>query len=132
MEAGTLFEQVVRARRATRQFLSTPLTADQISTVLGDAQFAPSNCNTQPWHVHVVSGATKQRLSAALISDEEQGYRTPDFSFDSFEGVHAERHRAMAKCRNNRQPTSIYSQVNLAGVTGSAFSDGLVLPPVSG
>ncbi|WP_122279707.1 nitroreductase [Pseudomonas syringae group genomosp. 3] len=101
MSMGIVFEQIVRARRATRQFLTTPLTADQIVTVLSDAQSAPSNCNTQPWYVHVVSGATKQRLSAALINDEEQGYRTPDFSFDSFDGVYAERHHAMAQRRND-------------------------------
>ncbi len=98
-----VFEKVVRERRATRQFLSTPLTAAQIQAVLNDAQFAPSNCNTQPWHVHVVSGSTKDKLSKALLQEEHDGVSTPDFSFDTgaFDGIYAERHHAMSKCRND-------------------------------
>lgn len=98
-----VFEQIVRERRATRQFLPTPLTPEQLFAVLSDAQCAPSNCNTQPWHVRVVSGHTKERLSAALLQDEKDGYRTPDFSFDTtaFQGVYADRHHAMAKRRND-------------------------------
>lgn len=97
------FEELVRRRRATRQFLKTPLSAEQIDVVLGDAQWSPSNCNTQPWHVHVVSGETRDRLSAALLRDEEEGLHSLDFSFDTgaYEGVYAQRHQAMAKARND-------------------------------
>ena len=61
------------------------------------------NCNTQPWHVHVVSGSARDKLSAALLRDENEGYRTPDFSFDAgaFKGIYAERHHAMAMRRND-------------------------------
>jgi nitroreductase len=102
-EGCRAFEAVVRERRATRQFLPTPLTSEQIRAVLADAQNAPSNCNTQPWHVHVASGATKDTLSKALLRDEHEGYRTPDFSFDAgaFSGMYAERHHQMAKRRND-------------------------------
>ncbi|WP_285424620.1 nitroreductase family protein [Pseudomonas sp. efr-133-TYG-103a] len=48
-EGCRAFEAVIRERRATRQFLPTPLTSKQIRAVLADAQNAPSNCNTQPW-----------------------------------------------------------------------------------
>lgn len=97
------FEAVVRERRATRQFLSQALRDEQIRTVLNDARYAPSNCNTQPWHVHVVSGSAKDKLSEVLLRDEHKGYRTPDFSFDAgaFEGVYADRHHAMAQRRND-------------------------------
>ena len=67
-EGCRALEAVVRERRATRQFLPTPLTSEQIRAVLADAQNAPSNCNTQPWHVHVASGAMKDTLSAARRS----------------------------------------------------------------
>jgi nitroreductase len=31
------------------------------------ARFAPSGANIQPWHVHVLAGAVKERVSAALL-----------------------------------------------------------------
>ncbi|WP_256727214.1 nitroreductase family protein [Streptomyces acidiscabies] len=48
----------MRARRSVRTFLPTPLPPSDIRAVLEDARTAPSNCNTQPWTVHIVSGAT--------------------------------------------------------------------------
>lgn len=93
------FEQLVRQRRATRQFLPTPLAQAQIEAVLRDAQQAPSNCNTQPWQVHVVSGAKRAELAAALRTATLQGDVAPDFSFDkdSFAGLLAERCQASGK-----------------------------------
>ncbi|MGA5515410.1 nitroreductase family protein [Streptomyces pseudogriseolus] len=39
--------------------------------VLDHAQTAPSNCNTQPWTVHVVSGTARERLSKELLQTDE-------------------------------------------------------------
>ncbi|MGA5418459.1 nitroreductase family protein, partial [Streptomyces pseudogriseolus] len=39
--------------------------------VLDHAQMAPSNCNTQPWTVHVVSGTARERLSKELLQTDE-------------------------------------------------------------
>lgn len=93
------FSTLVRRRRATRQFLPTPLTPAQLQAVLADAQHAPSNCNTQPWQVHIVSGAQRAALSAALQQAAIQGDAAPDFSFDmaAFHGVHAQRSQASGK-----------------------------------
>ena len=79
---AAMFEQLVRQRHATRQFLPQPLTQAQIEAVLGDAQQAPSNCNTQPWQVHVVSGAKRAELATAVRAAALQGDAAPDFSFD--------------------------------------------------
>ena len=38
---------------------------------------APSGVNTQPWHVHVVTGAAKEKLSAAILA--EYAAATPSF-----------------------------------------------------
>jgi nitroreductase len=76
------FEEVVRQRFSPRAFLPTPLTDDEILSVLQDAQHAPSNCNIQPWHVHVVSGEKKDALRDAMIRNDENGNQTPDFTFD--------------------------------------------------
>jgi nitroreductase len=59
-----------------------PLRPDQIDAVLQDAQRAPSNCNTQPWQVHIVSGATRSSLTQVLIEHAERADFSPDFTWD--------------------------------------------------
>ncbi|MBB6056223.1 nitroreductase family protein [Tolumonas osonensis] len=87
------FSALVKSRHSPRDFLSDPLSKKQIETVLHDAQHAPSNCNTQPWVVHIVSGEKKQKLSEILIDKYRKDELTLDFSFDvnEFHGVYAER-----------------------------------------
>ncbi|GAB2480086.1 nitroreductase [Comamonas humi] len=99
MTETTVFENIVRNRRATRQFLPTPVAPAQIQAVLRDAQHAPSNCNTQPWQVHIVSGAKRDALAAAILAAEARGEYEPDFSFDmaAYSGAHAERAQASGK-----------------------------------
>jgi nitroreductase len=65
-----------------RKFLPDPLSPAEIRGVLEDAQAAPSNCNTQPWTVHVVSGAARDALSKELLRADEEGRLSPDFTFD--------------------------------------------------
>lgn len=102
IETDTPFSTVARARRSTRQFLPAPVKPDLLEKVLRDAQRAPSNCNTQPWKVHIVSGATRAALTQALLKAEAQGRQSPDYSFDTgvFQGVYSQRHHDMATTRN--------------------------------
>jgi nitroreductase len=76
------FQQLVRARRSVRRFLPDPLTRHEIDTVLEDAQRSPSNCNTQPWSVHIASGKTRDALSALLLKRASSQRFSPDFSWD--------------------------------------------------
>jgi nitroreductase len=76
------FAETVRRRHSVRAFLSDPVPGAVIRDVLEDAQRAPSNCNTQPWIVHIVSGAKRDRLSAALVAAVGAGKYSKDFSFD--------------------------------------------------
>ncbi|PHM54405.1 nitroreductase [Xenorhabdus sp. KK7.4] len=83
MSTTTLaFDETVRNRFSPRSFLPTPLTEEQIYQVLSDAQYSPSNCNTQPWHVHIASGKEKDTLEQAMIQKDMEGLAKPDFSFD--------------------------------------------------
>ncbi|MFP3994706.1 nitroreductase [Pseudomonas capeferrum] len=97
----THFQHIVRTRRVARQFLSTPLAEEQLNDLLLDAQHSPSNCNTQPWVVHLVSGATLDVLSAALREADDRGHLTPDFAFDmqGYTGVHAQRAQCSGRAR---------------------------------
>lgn len=79
------FNDVVRLRRSCRQFLSKPLSPEIIKTLLEDAQQTPSNCNTQPWNVHIASGQKLEDLSNALLEANDQKRFSPDFSFETKE-----------------------------------------------
>ena len=76
------FSRLVRARRSARGFLPDSIDPGIIRAVLEDAQRAPSNCNTQPWQVHVVSGPTRDLLSRRMIQARRDGALSLDFSFD--------------------------------------------------
>jgi nitroreductase len=80
-------------RRSVRGFLPDPVPEAMLREVFELAQRAPSNCNTQPWLVEVVSGAKlaqlKQRLLAAAMNPAE--YR-PDFPYEGrYEGAYKTR-----------------------------------------
>ncbi len=96
MVADAPFTDVVRARRSARRFLPTPVPAADIRAVLEDAQQAPSNSNTQPWVVHLVSGPARDTLAQALLDAFEQERTSPDFTGDYGDGVHQERSQQQA------------------------------------
>jgi nitroreductase len=87
------FIDVVRMRHSCRGFLPQPVPDAVIEEVLKDAQCAPSNCNTQPWATHIVSGAKASELSQALLKAAGEARYSPDFPFDqgAFSGRYAER-----------------------------------------
>jgi nitroreductase len=96
---STTFEDVVRRRRSIRGFLDKPVAENVIREVLEDAQHAPSNCNTQPWNIHVVRGEKLQQLSKLLHAKNDAGEFSPDFSFDvnDFYGEYRERNNELGK-----------------------------------
>ena len=59
----------------------------------------PSNCNTQPWDVHIVSGAKKEELSKALVDAVLKGQPSLDFTFDfnDYYGRYSERQKEQGK-----------------------------------
>jgi len=93
------FKEVLRLRKSCRGFLETPVPDDIITSVLVDAQLAPSNCNTQPWNTHIVSGNKLKELSTALLKELEVENFTPDFTFDNnhFYGTYSNRQKAQGK-----------------------------------
>lgn len=64
-------DEVIAARFACREFSDTPVARRTIEQILGAARFAPSGANIQPWHVYVLAGAAKKRVSAALLEAHE-------------------------------------------------------------
>ncbi|HCS26523.1 MAG TPA: nitroreductase [Spongiibacteraceae bacterium] len=92
------FHALVRQRRSIRAFLPDPVSAETLQSVFDAAQYAPSNCNTQPWQAVVVSGAAKDRLKKRISEDFLAGKMTMDFPYDGkYEGVYKDRQYAAAK-----------------------------------
>jgi nitroreductase len=58
----------ITSRRSLRAFLPTPVPRETIESILAVASRAPSGTNTQPWKVHVLTGAAKDRLVAAIVA----------------------------------------------------------------
>lgn len=90
-------------RRSVRGFLQQDVPPEILRAIFQLAQQAPSNCNTQPWTVHVVSGTALhdlgQRLCQAAMDPTQHA---PDFPYDGrYEGVYRERqHDAAAQLHN--------------------------------
>jgi nitroreductase len=59
-------DDAITSRHSIRAFLPTPVPRETIEEILRVAARAPSGTNTQPWRVHVLTGAAKERLSAAI------------------------------------------------------------------
>lgn len=63
-----IVDAAITSRRSIRAYLPTPVAHEDIEAILDVASRAPSGTNTQPWKVHVLTGAAKDRLSAAVLS----------------------------------------------------------------
>jgi nitroreductase len=59
-------DAAITSRTSVRAFLPTPVPRETIEAILAVASRAPSGTNTQPWQVHVLTGAAKQALSAEI------------------------------------------------------------------
>ncbi|RZI41286.1 nitroreductase [Herbaspirillum sp. HC18] len=62
-----IVDAAITSRRAVRAFLPTPVSREDIEAILEVAARAPSGTNTQPWKVHVLTGTSKERLSAEIM-----------------------------------------------------------------
>jgi len=67
-------DAAITSRRSIRAFLPTPVAREDVEAILEVAARAPSGTNTQPWKVHVLTGAAKERLSERILA----AYADPD------------------------------------------------------
>ena len=91
-ESVRVFDQIVRSRRSIRGFLPEAVSAATLEQIFATAAFAPSNCNTQPWQSHVVSGAVRDRLSRIFMDTIGQGKHSLDYPYDAkYDGEYRKR-----------------------------------------
>ena len=80
-DIGQCVEQVLWSRRSVRAYKPDPVPREQVLGILQAATSAPSNSNTQPWRVYVVTGAPMKRLGEALVAAFEEGSFPPSTHF---------------------------------------------------
>jgi len=61
-------DATISGRRSIRAFLPTPVPREVVTAILDVAARAPSGVNTQPWKVHVLTGAALRALSDAIVA----------------------------------------------------------------
>ena len=115
-EQAETFLNIVANRRSMRAFKPDPVPRAVIEAVLGGAQQAPSNCNTQPWFVHVATGDTLEQLRATLPTQFAAGEMALDFPYDGqYDGVYKERQYASA--------TALYDALGISRDEKAARND---------
>jgi nitroreductase len=61
-------DAAILSRHSMRAFLPTPVPQETVEDILRLASRAPSGTNTQPWQVHVLTGAALRRLSERILA----------------------------------------------------------------
>jgi nitroreductase len=83
--------RVLATRRSCRGFLDEQVPRAVVEQLLEAAQRTASWCNTQPWHVVVLSGDATRRIASKLMSEPAPG---PDLDFPpGYSGVYDERRK---------------------------------------
>jgi len=97
-EIARIYADIVNSRKSVRGFKPDPVPPALLEQVFADALRAPSNCNTQPWQVHVASGQSIETLRSAMPDGFMSGQFTMDFPYDGkYHGVYKERQYASAE-----------------------------------
>ncbi|MBX9749009.1 MAG: nitroreductase [Roseococcus sp.] len=92
------FETLSRTRRSVRGYKPDPVPRAVIEEIVEVAKRAPSSMNTQPWHVHVLTGAPLERVRQRNIQTMAGGAKANRdiVSHGEYEGVHRARQVAIA------------------------------------
>ena len=96
---GPAFSRIVGERRSVRNYLEAPLPAELIRKVVEDAQRSPSNVNSQPWVVHILSGASRDAFIEKALAAFAAGKMAGDFGFamTDYQGIFLDRAQAQGK-----------------------------------
>jgi nitroreductase len=85
LHQAAIVDAAITSRRSVRAFLPTPVPRETIEAILAVAARAPSGTNTQPWQVHVLTGAAKAALSkdiiAAYDNPAERALHTEEYAY---------------------------------------------------
>jgi nitroreductase len=66
-DAASVLDVVIRSRKSVRAFRPDPVPRHQLMEILDAACAAPSNFNSQPWRVYLLTGKVKRALGEAIL-----------------------------------------------------------------
>ena len=73
--------EAVLQRATVRGFLKKEVPIDEIKEIINMARHAPSNSNTQPWHIAVVSGKARHDMEKEIMEGLSAGHLKPHPAF---------------------------------------------------
>lgn len=87
------FETLVNTRRSVRGYKKDPVPRKVLQEIIDVAKGAPSSMNTQPWHVHIVTGEPLERIRKGNTENMMSGVPPKrDFPMkEAYEGIHRQR-----------------------------------------
>ena len=93
------FEALVRSRKSVRGYKDTAVPRRVVEEIIELAKIAPSSMNTQPWHVHVLTGAPLDEVRRRNTEEMTAGAapKRDIVSHGAYQGVHRDRQVAIAK-----------------------------------
>jgi nitroreductase len=74
MNASQAVDTAIVSRRSVRGFLPTEVPRATIEEILAVASRAPSGTNIQEWKVYVLTGASREALSRAVLAAHDEEY----------------------------------------------------------
>ncbi len=92
------FDDVILGRRSIRGYKPNPVPKEVVREIVALATRAPSSMNTQPWHLHVVTGEPLDRIRAGNTENNLSGVPASREirMHGAYQGVHRERQKAIA------------------------------------
>ena len=92
-------EQAMQERLSIRGFTDKAVPRELLEEIIALANRAPSSMNTQPWHLHVLTGAPLERVREGNSSRMEQGVPPVREIVDhgAYAGPHRDRQVGIAK-----------------------------------
>jgi nitroreductase len=89
----------VQTRKSVRGFKKKPVPRAVIEELLEVAKRAPSSMNTQPWHVHVLTGEPLEEVRRRNMAEMVAGAKAKRdiISHGEYQGVHRVRQVDIAK-----------------------------------
>ncbi|MDO6520389.1 nitroreductase [Shimia thalassica] len=86
-------DQAIQERRSIRGFTDQPVSKDLLEEIIALANRAPSSMNTQPWHLHVLTGEPLERVrkgnTEKMLGGVPPSREIEDYA--AYEGLHRER-----------------------------------------
>ncbi len=107
------FETLVQSRRSVRGYKPDPVPRAVIDEIIQVAKGAPSSMNSQPWHIHVLTGEPLDRVRQLNTEKMLSGAKPKRdiLTHGPYEGVHRKRQveiavqlfEAMGIARNDKE-----------------------------